>query len=98
MFNSSPSQYQFTKYINSGLTLQTSAKKRFDDILMNIDLYPEEVEVLRTHSDNDTTTTKQSTNKRETDGNRKYPKEDPNISIVFLAFKLSTKKSDLAMN
>ena len=38
---------------------------------MEVDLHPNEVEALRTQFKNDMTTTNESTNKRDTNGDRK---------------------------
>lgn len=43
---------------------------------MNVNLHPNEVEALRTQFKNDMTTINDSTNKHDTNDNRKYPDED----------------------
>ena len=56
---------------------------------MEVDLHPNEIEALRTQFENDMTTTNESTNKRDTNGDRKdsegYPKLQSNF--LFLIYR-----------
>ena len=51
---------------------------------MEVDLHPNEVEALRTQFKNDMTTTNESTNKRDTNGDRKDSEGYPKIQSNFL--------------
>ena len=82
----------FLTYISIGLTLQSSAKIIVVDALIKVDLHPNTVKVLRTQCENGMITTNESTNKRDTNGNRKDPKIDTQKLIVFPAFDISIKK------
>ena len=87
----------FFKYVSTGLTLHSTAKKRVINTLMNDDLNDTDITALQEC----TTVTKMTTsnNKRNTDGNSKDP-DTPNNIIVFLAFDIYLQNalaSEMAM-
>ena len=79
----------FLKYVSTCITLHSTAKQRVTNALMNVDLNENDITALKECVS--TNTNHNPTNKRNPDGNRKYPAENSN-TIVFPAFDLSTKR------
>ena len=79
----------FLKYVSTGLTLHSTAKRRVINALMRVKRNDEDISALKECipiiSDN------ASNNKRLPDGNRKDP-TTPDKTIVFPACDLSTKR------
>ena len=79
----------FIKYVSTGLTLHHIAKKRVSTALMNVDLSPEDIIVLKEATEGNAI--HNHNNKRKPDEQLKVPEKNKN-SIIFPAFNLSTKR------
>ena len=78
----------FLKYVSTGLTLHSTAKKCVTNALMNVDLNESDISEL--HACIYVTTHLTTNDTRNPDGNRKEPDTQDN-TIGFPAFDLSTK-------